>query len=260
MEQPWVRRFGACLLFTLFPLLAWAKPVCERPLITSDNSASISPDLAFLRLIAKSVGCSVELVSYSTTHPRRLRLLQQGEIDILTLASKREDRLAYAYFSQAYRQEQYVFFVRPENTRAPISPFDLVSGRIATIAPSGGWFGPTWDIVHPLLQQKKLVLHYDSYEQGLRLLYATPTRGEVLLGDYALIRMEAPRLGLAVPKLNSLPVNSEPTHFMFSKKSVSPALVAAFDEAIQQQRGFFATIEVLPVSYPAFTQQPVHTQ
>lgn len=251
-----MRSLKFCLVLMLIPLPVFAESACDRPLITSDNSANISPDLAFLRHVAKSVGCRIELAPYSTSYSRRLLLLREGKIDVLTLASKRIERTEYAYFSDAYRQEQYVLFVRPENSRAYLTPLDLITQRIPTIAPSGGWFGPTWEIVYPLLQQKRLIQQYDSYEQGLRLLYATPVRGEVLLGDYALMRMEAQRLGLIIPKVNSFPINSEPTHLMFSKRSITPELVSAFDEAIQKQRGFFTSIEMLPVNSPAFSQAP----
>lgn len=73
-------------------------------------------DIELVSGVANGIGCTI---SYQQgTWVKLLAALQQGEIDILLGASKTEAREEFAYFSDAYRMEEFSLYVRKDDEKS----------------------------------------------------------------------------------------------------------------------------------------------
>lgn len=70
-------------------------------------------DVELVQLIAETAGCSVEYVEGRWV--TLLRQLQEGEVDMLTGASRTPARESFAWFTEEYRPEAFRLYVRVED-------------------------------------------------------------------------------------------------------------------------------------------------
>ena len=253
-----MRRTLAALMCWLALTTVEAQSVCARPLRTAFPVAEASfrlqeaqtPDFRFLQYTAKQLGCEISVLPAPVSFARRQRMLAEGEIDVLTLASVREDRLAFAYFSDAYRAETYRVYVRPDSPWKQLDWATLLNTEHTIIAPAGGWFGNQWQKAIPLLIEQHRLQPYHSIDQGLRQLYASPPRGEWFMVDELILPYFVRSSGYPMPRPLNLVINSESVHLMFSKRSVPPELVQQFNRQIAMHRNYFQSERFWAVSPP----------
>ena len=69
-------------------------------------------DIDILQALTRELNCELQLVPGDWAN--LLSQLQAGELDVLPGASKNAERERYAWFSNAYRQEQFVLLTRTE--------------------------------------------------------------------------------------------------------------------------------------------------
>nr|WP_232475502.1 transporter substrate-binding domain-containing protein [Permianibacter aggregans] len=233
------RRFGRWAW-----LLVWLTGTalcCERPLRAPDHDETASPDFRFMVIVARTAGCTIERLPELTRHSRRLMLLEQGEVDVLSLASLRPKRVRYAHFSDPYRMERIGLFARADSTLASLTLFDLPNVDGDVLAPEG-WFGDEWVKVSRTIKRKHRLTRYSDFQHGLQLLHATPPRGVVMMGDVDLILLASEQHRRPPPRLLGTPFKVEPVHFMFSRKSVAPETVARFNAALKAHPDFFKAL------------------
>lgn len=72
-------------------------------------------DVEIAQALANKMNC--ELHFTQATWVDLLRYLQEGDVDMLMGASRTSEREQYAFFSEPYREEQFVVFVRSEEQR-----------------------------------------------------------------------------------------------------------------------------------------------
>lgn len=253
-----MRHAVVAVLCMLFLPVVEAKPLCARALRTAFPAAESSfrlletqtPDFRFLQYTAKQLGCEISVVPTPVSFARRMRMLADGEIDVLTLASVRKDRQEFAYFSDAYRNETYRIFVRPDSPWKHLDWPTLRNTEHAIIAPAGGWFGDRWQELQPLLIAQQRLQPYHSVDQGLRQLYATPPRGDWLMVDELLLQYVVRGSSYSMPRALDLIVTTESVHLMFSKRSVPAELVQQFNRQIAMHRNFFESERFWAVSPP----------
>ncbi|QGX40336.1 substrate-binding periplasmic protein [Permianibacter aggregans] len=251
-----MRHAVVAVLCMLFLPVVEAQSSCARPLRTAFPVAEPSfrlqeaqtPDFRFLQYTAKRLGCEISVVPAPVSFARRQRMLAEGEIDVLTLASVREDRLAFAYFSDAYRAETYRIYVRPDSPWKQLDWATLFNTEHTIIAPAGGWFGNKWQQAIPLLIEQHRLQPYHSINQGLRQLYASPPRGEWFMADELILPYVVRGSGFPMPRPLDFVINSESSHLMFSKRSVPAELVQQFNRQIAMNRNFFESERFLAVS------------
>ncbi|KAF0813087.1 hypothetical protein IGB42_02487 [Andreprevotia sp. IGB-42] len=201
-------------------------------------------DLELMQAIFKEAGCKLE---YKTNIPRIRRhvMHKDGQLDVLFAASETEERKQFSWFTKAYRDEVTGLFARGDDLGrfARVRGFaDVLSAREAILAPNAGWYGNDYAKSLPDLMAAGLVQHFESFEQGLRMLKAQ--RADLLMGDVgAVLYMSRQTVKLNVAQLPFTP-NSDPVHLMLSKKSTTEADVQALDAAIArlEKRGDLAKI------------------
>jgi polar amino acid transport system substrate-binding protein len=74
-------------------------------------------DVELVQHVTADMGCQLNVVQGSWLE--LLTLLKDGEVDFVLGASKTEEREAFAYFSEPYRQERFQLYVRQEQADLP---------------------------------------------------------------------------------------------------------------------------------------------
>ncbi len=67
-------------------------------------------DVEIVHAVAEQMGCTVEI--QQATWVELLNALRRGEVDFVLGASMTEDRQQFAYFSEPYREERFILYVR----------------------------------------------------------------------------------------------------------------------------------------------------
>ncbi len=200
-------------------------------------------DLELLQAIFKEARCTLVTLPELPTARREL-LFQQGKLDLMLAASETPERLSYARFSVAYRDEAVGLFSKPGNaaSQRPAASFaQLARGKATLLAPKVGWYGAQYAAARPMLEQAGRLNAFGSFQQGVRMLDAG--RADLLMGDVLAVRHEARLQGVA---LTALPffVLRAPVHLMLNARSTSTADLARLNAAISrlEQHGALAAI------------------
>ena len=200
-------------------------------------------DLELLRAIFKEARCSLVTLPELPTARRQL-LFQQGGLDLMLAASATPERLSYARFSIAYRDETVGLFSKDGNAasqRAIGSFAQLARGTSTLLAPKVGWYGAQYAAARPALEKEGRLNAFGSFQQGVRMLAAG--RADLLMGDVLAVRHEARQQGVALSTLPFLALRA-PVHLMLNAHSTSAADLARLNAAIArlEQRGALAAI------------------
>lgn len=75
---------------------------------------AVGMDIDILQALAVELNCDLHLEQATWT--ALLSKLRDGELDLLPGASRSSERENYAWFSEPYRQEQFVLYTRSDNT------------------------------------------------------------------------------------------------------------------------------------------------
>lgn len=229
-------RLALCLLVCVSAAAVTAEPVCTQPLRVIRN-AEFEPDEddRFLQAVLARAGCELQInvSAHRVTLPRRFELLQAGEIDLIIGINRLPEREKLGWFSQPFRREVTRAWIRKADAARANgqSTEALIRAGWKVIGPSQGWFGP---LVEQLRQQPGgVTADFKRIEQGVRLL--SKGRGDVLIADEVWFsRLPAQELQDLQPLPDAL--HEEPLHFVYSRKTVTPAQVAQLDEAIAAVR------------------------
>ncbi len=200
-------------------------------------------DADMVRAIFSEAGCSlVELRSMPAS--RNLQLFGQGEIDMMTGASRTAEREKLAWFTQPYRNETVgLFSLADEGARyTDIRSFAEFLGRPLTLlAPRAGWYGNSYAKNAQLLRTLGRLSEFSDFSQGIRMLAAG--RGSFILGDAAAVEHAAARQGVRIQPLPFWVVEA-PVSLMLNKARLTAGDVQRLDAAIERlrKRGVFDRI------------------
>lgn len=198
---------------------------------TSLDNKPAGLDIELVQAIAGQMGC--EIVAQQGTWMDLIGALKSGGVDLLLGASVTPARQEYAYFSDPYRQEQFVLFVRsddvagyPQNTLA-----DFVgSGKKVGII-SEYYYGAEFA---ELFKQEALKPQFVEASLGeLNLARLLDQDIDGMLEDSFVGHAMLRRKGLDKQiGAHSISMGNTDVFVMFSKATVKPEQVSAFNQAL----------------------------
>lgn len=253
------------LIFTLF-MLPWAAhataaaaadAVCPKPLRVHLDLHAPSAyhdadgqlrgmDVELVNAIMLAAGCQWRWHVTPMTGARIVKSLQDGEIDLMIRASKNPDRERFARFSQPYRQEVVGLFARSRSDLPEqLTLADALRLGLRMIGPASGWYGIEFEQYRNRFKQQKRYTAYPDAQVGTELLFATPSRGDLVLIDADLFYHFIGPDRIMDIRLASSQLHVTPAHLMASQKTVNLATMAALNKAIRrlQQSGELQRLE-----------------
>lgn len=203
-------------------------------------------DVEMVEAIMQAAGCQWRWHFAPMTGARIVKSLQDGEFDLMIRASKTPDRELFARFTQPYRQEVVGLFTRSNiDIPAALELDDALRLGLRLIGPASGWYGVEFEQYRNRFKQEQRYTPYPDAQIGTELLFATPSRGELVLIDADLFyHFVGPDRELAVRQANPR-LHVTPAHLMASVKTVNAATIAALNKAIRrlQQSGELQQLE-----------------
>ena len=198
---------------------------------TSLDNKPAGLDIELVQAIAGQMGC--EIVAQQGTWMDLIGALKSGGVDLLLGASVTPARQEYAYFSDSYRQEQFVLFVRtedvagyPQNTLA-----DFVGNGKKVGIISEYYYGPEFA---ELFKQDTLKPQFVEASLGeLNLARLLDQDIDGMLEDSFVGHAMLRRKGLDKQiGAHSISMGNTDVFVMFSKATVKPEQVSAFNQAL----------------------------
>jgi len=245
----WLRRSIATLALVMgaatVVLASAAKAECTLVLgwepyavYTFIRSGSIltGADIELIRATAEEVGCTLQY--RESGWQRILAQLKTGGIDVATSATRSAERESYAFFSVPYRRAEMAIYVRRgESGRFDIPSLQSIAGtdfRLGTIG-SYEYGAPFSELILDPAFAERLRPAAD-YKAALRRLVDGRVDG-FLTDDVGVMAAEARALGIgAEVERYPLELPAQEIRFMFSRASVDPAIVAAFDDSLERMK------------------------
>ena len=240
--------FSVCLAWvaiTLAPLGALAAEPCTlrvgwepyAPFTFADDQGVVTgADIDLIKAIGDEIGCSV--VPVKLPWARIVREVEQGTLDVSTSTSRTPEREQWALFSQPYRETETAIYVR----RGEIPRFVLQ--KLADVPAQELRLGVIVDYYYgeALAEAASDPAFADwldgapDYPTNIRKLVSGRIDG-FLVEDVAVMEAELDRMGLS-ERVERYPLRipGEKLHFMFSRKTIEPDLVAHVDAAVAQMR------------------------
>ena len=202
--------------------------------VDTPQDKSVDPVWRQTQAIFADANVQLTFVYLPANPARLLRMLSQGEVDVLPEASMRQDRLDYAWYSEAYRTETSVLLVNARRAdRFPIQHLDdIVKNGWYVIEDGAGWYGKEWAQFREKLVAAKLNIPAGNPEDDARSLQLD--RADIMLAtDAKVALLNYRQRGLAV-----LPyiLNEEPVYYLFSKKTVNAETISRINLAIKKNR------------------------
>lgn len=189
-------------------------------------------DIELAKNVTQLMGCDLEYIQ--ATWLELLQGLEDGSVDMLVGASKTPDRQSYAYFSNMYRQENFVLFVR-EGEGHRYDGIPTVEGFIEQGFNVGivnqYYYGETIQELTKNDDYESQVLGAMISELNLARLIDQDVDGilEDELVGLSMIRRKGLHEYVAASHIQTA---TSPIFAMFSKESVSQEQVADFNEAL----------------------------
>lgn len=161
---------------------------------------------------------------------RSLKLLADGQIDMMLTVSKTPERTAYAHFIGPQRQETLVFASKQMNNE--VSSFDkLFALPLPFAVQRGAFYGEAFE--HALNRdpsRKQQVIFVTDNQSKVALLKSNRISGYLEAKLNIIFEMEHVD-ELADLQIHPLVVNQAPVYYAFSKKSVSKRTLIKLSEA-----------------------------
>lgn len=199
--------------------------------LESDGSLS-GIDVEFIESLFRKIDCPVSFVVMP--FKRAVFELANGDIDMMPFASITEERKAFAYFSTPYRNETVGMVFRKEDVGKYrlTSLDDVIDQGLVLGHEQSAYRGEFFKAFLENPASKPHVFNVVSASEGIKMLSA----GRI----DAMVEMPAATLAMAAKMglpdrfaEHPLLLWSDPVHFMYSKKSVSPELIAKIDNALK---------------------------
>ncbi|WP_422018910.1 substrate-binding periplasmic protein [Roseibium sp.] len=190
-------------------------------------------DLLFVQEILAEVGCAPQFVDLP--FPRAVVELSAGRIDMMMFASVTAERQNFALFSAPYRNETAGLIIRArDQDKYPINEVgDLLKLNLLLAHDVGTYRGDLFETFMANPEAKKNIIQVSSSRQSLNML--VKGRINAIVEAPAAVFALAETLGVR-DEIAEHPflLWSEPVHFMFSRKTVSPEFVARIDTVLAE--------------------------
>jgi len=229
-------RFGMALILAATWMSARAAEPCALSvgwepygtrIYVDQKGAVTGSDIELMRTLAQEIGCTITFKQLPWT--RHLLELQAGRIDVATSVRWTAERDAFGWFSDLYRHDEMALYVlrgAVGNLRlTELAALPKTGFKLGIIG--GYYYGPELEalMADPAFAQQIEVA--SDYATNLRKLIHGRIDG-VLADDVTVVIAAAKSLGLHERiEQHPLVISGNVSHLLFSKKSVTPALVAA---------------------------------
>jgi polar amino acid transport system substrate-binding protein len=228
------------VLFSIAPNHAMAEELSMgwedwQPYQYKDSNQVVTGlDVELMQAIFKNIGYQISLAELPWK--RHLNNVEQGRTDLAASASKTPEREQYAFFSDPYRTESAVMYIRKAD--AGKYEFDSLRGIIGTdfnlAVTRGYYYGEEFADLMKDPEFKKRVQEVNDNQLAQRQLVRNRVDG--FLEDPIAAAIELRIEGLLDKVSNHMPIYSDDIYAMFSKKSTSPKLVEAFNNSLVELR------------------------
>jgi polar amino acid transport system substrate-binding protein len=229
----------------LAPLLAVAAEPCTLRVgwepyapftFADDKGEATGADIDLIAAVADEIGCTI--VPVELPWARILREVEQGTLDVSTSTSRTPEREQWAVFSKPYRETEIAIYVRRgETPRFALQELaDIPEQQLRLGVIVDYYYG---EAVAAAAADPEFAAWVDGapdYQTNIRKLLSGRIDG-FLVEDVAVIEAELGLMGLSGhAERYPLRIPGEKLHFMFSRKTVEPDLVAQVDAAVAQMR------------------------
>jgi len=232
-------------LATILPLQPAAAQSCQLRVgwepyapytFAGEDGVVTGADIDLIAAVADEIGCTV--VPVELPWARILKELEQGTLDVATSSSWTAERATWGRFSQPYREAELAIYVRRGETGrydlrglADVPAQQLRLGVIVDY-----YYG---DAVAAEISKPEVVAWIDGapdYPTNIRKLANGRIDG-FLVEDVAVMEAELERMDLT-DRVERYPlrISGEKLHFMFSRKTIAPDLVAQVDAVVARMR------------------------
>ena len=200
--------------------------------LTPDNQVN-GLEIDLISSMAKEAGCELKFVQNDWMH--LLSGIRDGSIDLLGGASQTPARDKFALFSQPYRNESFVLYVRSEQLD------ELSEKSLEQLLDNKFKLGVTEDYIYGEeitdIQDNALLNSQITYVPITEVNYYNLTQNKIdgFLDDPFVAAYTIRRKGLSRQiSASSIEVHSGDVAIMFSKESVKPEIVLAFDAGLKK--------------------------
>jgi len=199
--------------------------------LTPDNTVQ-GLEIDLITAMADQVGCQIDFVQHDWMH--LLKGIQDGSIDILGGASQTEQRKSFAYFSTPYRHESFVLYVRSDEIEKynGQSLIQLLDNKFRVGVTEDYIYGDQVADIQDDEKYQKQIVSVPITEVNYYNLIQNNIDG--FLEDPFVAGYTIKRKGLSGQiKATNIEVNSGSVSIMFSKASIKPEKVEAFNKALE---------------------------
>jgi polar amino acid transport system substrate-binding protein len=193
------------------------------------NGKLVGLDIELIQTIFSEMGYALEYKK--VPWKRLLPAIKRGKISLAAGASKSVDRMAYAYFSNAYRTESVVLFIRKGEKYAIKEISDIIAKNLMIGVISGFYYGQTFE---KLMDNEDFRKHVQmTSKDTININKALNKRIYGFLCDkYAGIACINQAGHFNNFEIHPAAINSSDIHLMFSKKTCQPNVVKLFNETL----------------------------
>ena len=207
-----------------------------EPYLYTDRLGKVAGlDVDIFKEVAKIAGC--ELKFEQGDWAGLLAKLKKGEIDVLSGASATESRKDFAWFSEPYRSESFVLYVKADDfeTYASQSFKSLIDSGIKIGAVVDYFYGDTVSAYQDAEMSSKQFV-YSQIDEGSFSLLLDSKVNAVLEDPF--VGTDVIRRKGWIKDLRKLPIilHSGEVYFMFSKSSVDEKTLTKIDAALAKMR------------------------
>lgn len=188
-------------------------------------------DIEIIATAFRNTQCRVSFIKMPWD--QAVRSIKSGNIDITMSASKTPERETFAYFSEPYRSEQFVLYVRKDSSKhykfSKLS--DIINTRFKLGVVHGYYYGEDYAgmVKNPI---SKLNLQEVSNDETNFQKFSN-NEIDGVLADTIVGAANIKKLGIADKiEIHPVKIHTSPVYIMFSKKTMSPDIVRKFNEAL----------------------------
>jgi polar amino acid transport system substrate-binding protein len=201
-----------------------------------ENGEATGADIDMIEAIGDAIGCTI--VPVELPWARIVKEVEQGTLDVSTSTSRTPERAQWALFSRPYRETEIAIYVRRGETQrfalqelADIPEQQLRLGVIVDY-----YYG---EALAEAARDPGFAAWIDGapdYQTNIRKLVSGRIDG-FLVEDVAVVEAELARMGMSeAVERYPLRIPGQELHFMFSRQTVAPDLVAQVDDVVAQMR------------------------
>ena len=206
-----------------------------EPYQYEDNNGNVTGlDIDLVSAILKNMNYFVSFTFEKMPWKRHLNEVEKGTVDIALGACKIAEREEYAYFSKPYRPESVVLYIRKEdiNKYSFTNLSDIIGTSFNLGVTRGYYYGEDFDKLINNPDFIKQIYENTFEEHNYKMLIANRIDG--FLSDPVTATAGLKKEGVLDQVAILIPVYADDVYIMFSKKTISPQFVAAFNSSLDE--------------------------